>query len=197
MAKNTYVLDTSVYLTNSHALYEYKNHDIVVPLKVLEEIDKHKNRQDSVGHQARNTIRALDSLREKGSLSKGVRLDKGMGILRVAGSDVSLLPEDLSPEVPDNMIISTALLERQETPASRKVILVTRDINMRVICDSIGLPCETYDPEKAVQDRNELYSGYAEIEVDEEFLDRFYAGEVTVLHQRLLMVASSTCLMSL
>jgi len=184
MAKNTYVLDTSVYLTNFHALYEYKNHDIVVPLKVLEEIDKHKNRQDSVGHQARNTIRELDRLREKGSLSKGVRLGKGKGILRVEGSSTSFLPEDLSPKVPDNMIISTALAERHDAAhnaPSRKVILVTRDINMRVICDSIGLKCESYDPEKAVQDRNELYSGYAEVEVDEEFLDRFYAGEVNNL----------------
>lgn len=181
MAKKTYVLDTSVYLTNAKAIYEYKNNDIIVPMKVLEEIDKHKTRQDAVGHQARKTIRILDTLRERGSLEKGVRLEKGKGLIRVLGSDVSLLPPDLDPKVPDNKIISTALSERQSSAPSRKVILVTKDINMRVVCDSIGLTCETYDPEKAVDDRDQLYGGYSEILVDEEFVDRFYKGEVDQL----------------
>ena len=64
MAKKTYVLDTSVYLTDANALSAYQNNDIIIPFKVLEEIDKHKKRQDSVGLNARNTIRILDSLRE-------------------------------------------------------------------------------------------------------------------------------------
>ena len=62
--KKTYVLDTSVYLTDANAIYAYDNHDIVIPLKVLEEIDNHKKRQDSVGLNARNIIRILDELRE-------------------------------------------------------------------------------------------------------------------------------------
>lgn len=174
MAKNTYVLDTSVYLTNAKAIYEYDNHDIIIPMKVLEEIDKHKNRQDAVGHQARNTIRILDGLREQGKLQKGVRLEKGKGVVRVSCSDVSLLPDDLDPKVPDHRIISTALKERRDAPKSRKVIMITRDVNMRVVCDAIGLLCQTYDPEKAVSNRDHLYSGYAEVLVDEEFIDRFY-----------------------
>jgi len=181
MAKHTYVLDTSVYLTNAKAIYEYGNHDIVIPMKVLEEIDKHKNRQDAVGHQARSTIRILDALRERGSLQKGIRIDKGKGIVRVSCSETTLLPADLDPRVPDNRIISTALKEKQNAPKSRKVILVTRDINMRVICDSIGFSCQTYDPEKAVSDADQLYSGYSEVLVDEEFIDRFYKEKTSTL----------------
>ena len=191
--KNIYVLDTNVYLTNAKAIYDYGIHDIVVPMKVLEEIDKHKNRQDSVGSQARSTIRTLDSLRERGNLKAGVRIAKGRGICRVAESDTSLLPVDLSPDVPDNMILSTALsVQKEEDAASnfeatgakktkKKVILVTRDINMRVICDAIGFPVETYEPESAVEDSDLLYSGYSEVLVDDEFIDRFYQGSVSEL----------------
>ena len=76
MAKKNYVLDTSVYLTDADSLYNFGNNDIFIPLKVLEEIDKHKKRQDSVGINARKTIRSLDEMRAKGNLQKGVRLDK-------------------------------------------------------------------------------------------------------------------------
>ena len=88
MAKKNYVLDTSVYLTDADALYKFGNHDIFIPLKVLEEVDKHKKRQDSVGANARKIIRTLDELRLKGSLYKGVRIDKGKGLLRVLSYEV-------------------------------------------------------------------------------------------------------------
>ena len=65
--KKIYVLDTSVYLTDFTSIFAYNNNDIVVPLKVLEEIDKHKKRQDPVGQNARRTIKILDELRKKGS----------------------------------------------------------------------------------------------------------------------------------
>ena len=65
MAKKIYVLDTSVYLTDAKSLLSFENNDIVIPLKVLEEIDRHKKRQDGVGVNARETIRTLDSFREK------------------------------------------------------------------------------------------------------------------------------------
>ena len=96
MAKKTYVIDTSAYLTDANAIYSYGNNDIVVPLKVLEEIDNHKKRQDSVGVNARHIIRIFDALREKGNLNKGVRLQKGKGIVSVKGCDQSLIPVDLS-----------------------------------------------------------------------------------------------------
>ena len=80
--KKTYVLDTSVYLTNAECIYAFKTHDIHVPLKVFEEIDKHKKRQDAVGAQARKIIRIWDGLRSVGSLAKGVRIRKGLGIIK-------------------------------------------------------------------------------------------------------------------
>ncbi len=66
--KKNYVLDTSVYLTDANAIYKFDTHDIFVPLKVLEDMYGHKKRQDSVGSNARHTIRILDELRSRGSL---------------------------------------------------------------------------------------------------------------------------------
>lgn len=177
MAKKTYVLDTSVYLTDSNCINSFGNNDIVIPLKVLEEIDKHKKRQDSVGSQARSTIRSLDALRDKGSLSKGVRIEKGMGIIRVSSYNPLCLPDDLDLEDPDNQIIATALSEQEVAPKSRKVVVVSRDINMRVKCDALGLLTEDYQAEQVVDHAEGLYTGRAEILVDEQDIDRFYAGE--------------------
>ncbi len=176
MAKKTYVLDTSVYLTDSNCINSFGNNDIVIPLKVLEEIDKHKKRQDSVGSQARSIIRNLDALRDKGSLSKGVRIDKGMGIVRVASYNPLCLPDDLDLEDSDNQIIATALSEQESAPKSRKVVVVSRDINMRVKCDALGLLTEDYNAEQVVDHAEGLYTGRAEILVDEQDVDRFYAG---------------------
>ena len=85
MKKKNYILDTSVYLTNARAIYDFGRNDIIIPLKVLEEVDKHKKRQDGVGAQARQFIRILDALREKGSLKKGIRIETGKGIVSVCG----------------------------------------------------------------------------------------------------------------
>ena len=184
MAKKNYVLDTSVYLTDAEAIYKFDNHDIFIPLKVLEEIDKHKKRQDTVGVNARKIIRILDELRSKGDLNKGVRIDKGKGILKVMSYDClkrSLqFPPDLDLRIPDHTIIATALavkLQSQETNPVRKTLLLSRDINMRVICDSIGIDAEDYISENAVSTSDELYQGFVEHLVDDAVIDRFYANE--------------------
>ena len=177
MAKKTYVLDTSVYLTDSNCINTFANNDIVIPLKVLEEIDKHKKRQDSVGSQARAIIRKLDKLRDKGSLSKGVRIERGLGIVRVSSYNPLCLPDDLDLEDSDNQIIATALSELDQSPKSRKVVVVSRDINMRVKCDSLGLLTEDYNAEQVVESSEGLYTGRSEILVDEQDIDKFYNGE--------------------
>ena len=178
MAKKNYILDTSVYLTDADSLFNFGNNDIFIPLKVLEEIDKHKKRQDSVGINARKTIRTLDEMRVRGNLQKGVRLEKGKGIVKVASYEVLkdvAFPPDLDMSIPDHMIIATAMAVRDES--TRKTVVVSRDINMRVICDSIGLLSEDYTTEKVVTCSDELYSGLAVHLVDDQVVDRFYDGD--------------------
>jgi len=184
MAKKTYVIDTSVFLSDANCLFRFKNNDIVIPLKVLEEIDKHKKRQDSVGFNARLIIKHLDNLRAKGSLYKGLRIDKGLGMLRVANASKDL-PNDLDFNVPDHQILSVAFHESKENE-KRKVIVVSRDINMRVIADSIGLISEDYETNSIVEDKDKVYEGYAELVVDDEFIEQLYSGEDMHLEEELV-----------
>jgi len=172
MAKKTYILDTSVYLTDANALTAYQNNDIIIPFKVLEEVDKHKKRQDSVGSNARKTIRTLDSIRERGSLYKGVRIAKGKGIVTVKGAESNLLDTSIA----DNEIITVALEEKQRNE-QRKVILVSRDINMRVKCDALNLLTEDYIINQVVKDTDHLYTGFKMHLVDDQIIDQFYNGE--------------------
>jgi len=172
MAKKTYILDTSVYLTDANALTAYQNNDIIIPFKVLEEVDKHKKRQDSVGSNARKTIRTLDSIRERGSLYKGVRIAKGKGIVTVKGAESNLLDTSIA----DNEIITVALEEKQRNE-QRKVILVSRDINMRVKCDALNLLTEDYIINQVVKNTDHLYTGFKMHLVDDQIIDQFYNGE--------------------
>ena len=185
MAKRNYVLDTSVYLTDANSIYKFDNHDIFIPLKVLEEVDGHKKRQDSVGASARQFIRILDELRHKGNLEKGVRIEKGLGILKVvsyAALKEVIFPPDLDIRHPDHTIIATAKAVQMETP-QRKTILVSRDINMRVICDSLGMNAEDYISEKAVTSSDELYNGFVVQLVDDQIIDRYYTGEEIIISE--------------
>ena len=176
MAKKTYVLDTSVYLTDANAIRSFENNDIVIPLKVLEEIDKHKTRQDGVGAQARSIIRIFDELREKGSLYKGVRIGKGKGIISCKPYDPADLPESFDKNSPDNQIIGVAITEKKRNP-KRKVIVVSRDINMRVKCDALGIPAEGYLAGQVVVNATDLYTGFIKYLVDDQTIDQFYEGK--------------------
>ena len=207
MAKKNLIIDTSVFLSDANCLFKFKNNDIFLPLKVLEEIDKHKKRQDLVGQNARQTIRNLDALRARGSLSRGVRLNKGLGVLRVVKAseiDLNELPRDLSHKVPDHLILASALTIKKDHPR-RKTIVVSRDINMRVIADAVGLISEDYITTQVVEDRNKIYEGFTKILVDEELINHFYLGEEVILdkdlcqeqkirlypHQFIMLVSSS------
>jgi len=185
MAKKNYLLDTSVYLTDANSIFEFGNNDIFIPLKVLEEIDKHKKRQDSAGANARRIIRTLDGLRASGDLQRGIRLGKGKGLVKVMSYGClngSIFPPDLDIRIPDHTILATAKAVQAEYP-DRKMIVVSRDINMRVICDSIGMMAEDYITEKAAESSEELYSGFTEHLVDDQIIDRFYDGDDILIEE--------------
>ncbi len=185
MSKINYVLDTSVYLTDADAIFNFANHDIYIPLKVLEEIDRNKKRQDSAGVNARKIIRSLDELRKKGSLQTGVKLGKNKGTVRVVSYEALknvIFPSDLSLDIPDHIIIATALSVRTQY-INKKTCLVSRDINMRVICDSVGLDTEDYATEKVITSSEQLYPGFVVHAVDDQVIDRFYDEENIVIDE--------------
>jgi len=183
LSKKIYVLDTSALLTDSNCIStNFGNNDILIPIKVLEELDKHKKRQDLIGAGARTVIRFLDSLRAKGSLYEGVRLGKGKGVLIVKGYDYSKeFPRELDQSIPDHQILAVAL---GESTLGKKVIVVSNDINMRVVCDAIGMESEDLNPERIVESASGLYAGFADVLVDDEFVDRFYLNENLILPEQ-------------
>ena len=179
--KKTYVFDTSTLLSDYKCIYEYKKNDIVIPFKVLEEIDNHKKRQDGVGFNARMLIRELDLLREKGNIHLGVRLGKGKGTLAIRGYDKDLLPDEYKLNNADNEIIGTAMTERKKS-FSQKVIMVTKDIHMRVKCDTLQLPCEDYDKDTVSNDET-LFTGCVEKTIDDQVIDDIYNGQDVYLNE--------------
>ena len=174
MQNKILVIDTNVLLTDSNSIFSFKECDIVIPLKVLDEIDNHKKRQDSVGVHARGTIRKLDELRSTGDLFEGVDIEGGK--LFVRKYDPFVLPDDLDTESPDNQIIATALTIQKENK-KREVTLVSRDINMRVKCDSLNIKCEDYSIDQVVEDIDTLYTGIQNHLVDDQVIDSVYKDE--------------------
>lgn len=174
--KKTFVLDTCVFLSDPSCLKHFDNNDIIIPLKVLDEIDKNKARQDGAGFNARYIIRILDVYRTKGSLFKGVSLGEGKGKLFVKHYDVENVPHDFDLAVPDNQIIATALTEKSQYKR-KKVIVVSQDINMRVKCDALGLLCEDYIAHDTVENKDEVFTGLTKYLVDEQIVNSFYTGE--------------------
>jgi PhoH-like ATPase len=156
--RRTYVLDTNVLLYDPHALFVFDEHDIVLPMTVIEEIDRFKRDLNETGRNARTISRILDELRAKGSLRDGVRLADG-GMLRVEyqthGPDLDIT---WGPESNDNRILRQVLRLRQQSKAP--IALVTRDTNMRLKCDALGVPAEDY--QNAHIEVDEQYSGVAE-----------------------------------
>jgi PhoH-like ATPase len=177
--KKVFVIDTSVLVHDPQALNAFQDNDIVIPIAVLEEIDGHKKRQDEVGRNARWVSNFLDKLRAIGHLYAGVPLGQLGGTIRVElnHQEVDKLPITLDRSKIDNRIIAVALALKQGT--SLPVILVTKDINMRIKADALGIAAEDYETDKI--EIEEVYTGTREIKVEPDLIDRFYSGNELVL----------------
>jgi PhoH-like ATPase len=170
-ARRTFVIDTNVLLYDPKALDVFEDNDVVIPMTVIEEVDRFKKDVNETGRNARQTSRKLDALRAKGSLKVGVRLHGG-GMLRVdyAANDPTL-PISWGPDTNDNRIIRTVL--RLHRDLDGPVVLVTRDTNMRLKCDALGVVAEDY--EHAQLEVDEQWSGVTDLAVPGEVLAELYA----------------------
>jgi len=167
----TYVLDTNVLLHNPKALYAFDENNIVIPFAVIEEIDNHKRSQDEIGRHARVISRELDSLRIFGHLSEDVPLVTG-GRLRIElnHQNIADFPIGLSTEKHDNRILAVA--SNLSTQARGPVVLVTKDLNLRIKADVLGIRAEDFHSDKV--DYDQLYTGTGELEIPEELMEEFY-----------------------
>ncbi len=175
----TYVLDTNVLLHDPQALFRFEENDVVLPLTVVEEIDRFKKEQSETGRNARQISRIIDGFRAQGRLFEGVKLEGG-GMFKIAiyrEEAMKLLPPELQVDQGDNRIIAVA--KELVDAGVPNVIFITKDINLRIKADTIGLSAEDYESDKVSID--ELYSGTTELQVPQDQVDRFYEeGELEI-----------------
>ena len=170
--KKTYVLDTNVLLHDPQALFRFEDNDVVIPITVIEEIDRFKKDLNETGRNARQVSRLLDGLRGEVPLVQGGALEGG-GMLRVdlyTEDSMKRLPPELRVDRGDNRILAVALALKSS--CNCPVVLVTKDTNLRIKADAVGLTVEDYESDKVSIE--ELYPGATEVLVDKDEVDRFY-----------------------
>jgi PhoH-like ATPase len=174
----TYVLDTNVLLYDPGAIFQFEEHDVVLPIVVIEEVDRFKKDLNETGRNARQLARHLDTLRVsgKGRLAQGVKLDSG-GTLRVdlCDCEVDWRWADKHHQA-DNQILAVARELNNKAERPGRVIVVTKDTNMRIKANALGIRAEDYEHGKVQID--ELYTGQTELTVDPEVIDALYKSGV-------------------
>jgi PhoH-like ATPase len=166
-----YILDTNVLLHDPNSLLRFKENTVLIPIEVIEEIDRFKRESSELGQNARTVSRSLDALRGKGHLNQGVALDHG-GKLRIifhdqkSGNGTAVFGNNTV----DSRIVSLALSVQKAEP-EKATILVTKDINLRIKADILGLEAEDYESDRVLL--TELYTGMFEINISAEKMARF------------------------
>ena len=169
--KKTYVLDTNVLIQAPYALHCFEEHTVVLPLVVLEELDGLKKAEGERGANARTAIRMLEELRLSGDLFEGTRLPEG-GLLRIEKNFVHVeLPPDLPEDKADNRILMVCRGLQEQNP-EEQVVLVTKDLVLRIKADILGVQAEDFTTEQVSPD-DALYTGRAEAYLPEELAKEF------------------------
>jgi len=169
--KKNFILDTNVLLHDPRSIFGFGDNNVVVPIYVIEEIDNFKRDLSSLGRNARQVSRYLDDFRATGNLREGVPLGPEKGSIRVVITERQL-SKDLTTDghAVDNRILATALdlRDREKLPA----VFVTKDTNLRIRADALGLHAEDYDIEEVNLDT--LWTGVAEVDADAQQVNDFY-----------------------
>ncbi|MDC0707413.1 PhoH family protein [Stigmatella sp. ncwal1] len=169
MPKN-FILDTNVLLHDPRSIYGFRDNNVIIPIYVIEEIDQFKRDLSELGRNARQVARYLDSFRVEGSLKEGVPLPQG-GFLRVGFAESDLPPPLADGNLMDNRILAVAIDLMKREPETQAVF-ITKDTNLRIRADALGLIAEDYDTERV--EITDLYTGFTELLVPRELVDQMY-----------------------
>ncbi len=173
--KKLFVLDTNVILHDSSSIDQFEEHDIAIPITVLEELDNFKKGNESINFHAREFVRKLDGISGDDLFDNGISLGKGRGKLRVVIEPRTheRLVGMFNVGKPDHQILNVALHQKEQY-RNRKVFLVTKDVNLRMKAKSVGVPSQDYRTDH-VADVSTLYSGRRTIEhVDSDVVEAMY-----------------------
>lgn len=173
--KKNYILDTNVLLHDPNSLLCFEDNNVLLPIEVIEEIDRFKRESSELGQNARAVSRMLDGLRASGRLSEGVALPTG-GQLRILmrkqnGRQNGSL--GFGPDSVDNRILSLAA-ETQKRQSKSQTVLISKDINLRIKADALGVMAEDYENDRVFI--TDLYTGMVELMISPETLASFRAN---------------------
>ncbi len=174
--RKKFIIDTSVLLYDKSSIHSFPDNDVILPIVVLDELDRFKEKKGHLGENARYINRFLDNLRNYGNLNNGVEIENGQTI-KVELKGYDNVPFGLDSECYDNKIISLALLLK-EKHKDETIVLITKDINFRVKCDAVGIKSEDYYKDKIIEEVNECYKGFVDLNLEsKELIECFYEGE--------------------
>ncbi len=173
--KKNYILDTNVLLHDPNSLLKFEDNNVLLPIEVIEEIDRFKRESSELGQNARTVSRMLDGFRGSGQLSEGVTLPNG-GHLKIAFQKAKTSPNGhavFGTDSVDNRILTLAFGIKKAQPKSQ-TILVSKDINLRIKADALGLLAEDYENDRVFI--KDLYTGMIEVTVTPEVMASFRAN---------------------
>lgn len=161
----TFVVDTNVLLHSPAALFAFADNHVVIPMVVLEELDKFKTANNELGQNSREVVRTLDRLRAQGSLREGVRTPQGGTIQVVIGGDAL---DGMLPGVNDNRILGCAQMLKRD---GHQVFFISKDINARVKADALAIPSEDFKSMRV--NVEELYTGFVTLDLPGDEVDEY------------------------
>lgn len=172
--RKAFVLDTNVLLFDPQAVYKFGANDVVIPIVVIEEIDRFKRDMSENGRHARLFSRLIDEMRADGELSQGVKLPGNGSLIVELGQTLPAFSVDLQMDKADNRILAVAMALKKEQP-KRPVHLVTKDTNLRIKADAFGIKAVDYEPSSV--EPEQLYSGLATLNIAAHLIDDFYQSK--------------------
>ena len=171
-----FVLDTSVILYDHNAIYNFEDNDVAIPITVFEELDNFKKGNDTINFEAREFIRNIDKIASKSTLNDWIPINKSKGKFKVIMTEDSEIPIDaikvFQDNKPDHHILNAALTLVSQNP-DKKIVLVSKDINLRLKAKSLNLNSDDYLTGK-VKDTEKLFTGKLTVNVDDSLIDKIY-----------------------
>jgi PhoH-like ATPase len=193
MGPKNYVLDTNVLLHDPNSLLSFQENNVLIPIEIIEEIDHFKREPTELGQNARTVSRTLDSLRGQGHLSEGVQLQNG-GRLRIIFQEKNGNGSvSLGNNTVDSRIVALALSVQKAHPQV-PTVLVTKDINLRIRADALGLQAEDYETDRI--SLTDLYTGMFEKQVCPEKMTQFRSNGELELESGSVYHPNEYCILS-
>jgi PhoH-like ATPase len=170
LARKNFVLDTNVLLHDPRSIYSFDDNTVIIPIYVIEELDMFKKDMSELGRNARQVARYLDGHRAEGTLAEGVPMPNG-GLLKVAFVEHDLPKSMADGQLMDNRILAVAIETRLRDPMA-PTVFITKDTNLRIRADALGLLSQDYEPERV--EISDLYTGITERLVSADLINQVY-----------------------